>query len=545
MATVTGGSILIFLAATPWVYNEDLAWSVALTIGSLFALLGVLERPSVGRVAAAGTLILLANLTRLTTGWGCVLGALLVGAWFASGRGGADKKRWALPMFGGGIVALGVGCAINWVKFGTLLGLPMASQVWTHQNLHRRLMLAANGGRYYNISFLPTTLWAYFRPTGLRLQSFFPFVALPAAPLRPFDGAFFDVIARTPSFSATTPLLFLLGCWAVILVFRRRITTQLKWTRMLLLAAAVGPCISLVWGYIDPRYLADFLPFFVVGSIVALVDLWRRWGRRPPRVRRVGLAAVVVLGAFSVAANVGIAITPTAVWDPGQVQRFVSAQQAISDITGHTLTSDVVHGQTLPYWGPAGQLFVAGDCAGLYVSDGENYSIIPEQQKQHWTWVPVELGAGVVHTLDVTVHQPDQLVGQSIPLLSTGKATVVMQADGPRSFRFWLTDPLLSTTVKDPLTLGASKIRLVPNHTYAFSIVTDQERHIVEVFAGGGDSPIMEGTLASTGAVKVYAGPLSAVGKTSAISVVDRTGAAPAMPLCRSLLQESVAAHRS
>ena len=30
MATVMGGSVLIFLAATPFVYNEDFAWSVAL-----------------------------------------------------------------------------------------------------------------------------------------------------------------------------------------------------------------------------------------------------------------------------------------------------------------------------------------------------------------------------------------------------------------------------------------------------------------------------------------------------------------------------------
>ena len=64
VAVVGGGSVLIYLAASPFVYNEDFAWSVALTVASLFALLGVLERPSWRRVLAAGFLILLANLNR-------------------------------------------------------------------------------------------------------------------------------------------------------------------------------------------------------------------------------------------------------------------------------------------------------------------------------------------------------------------------------------------------------------------------------------------------------------------------------------------------
>lgn len=46
VASVMVGSVLVFLASDPWVFTEDLAWSVALTIGTMFALLGVLERPT-------------------------------------------------------------------------------------------------------------------------------------------------------------------------------------------------------------------------------------------------------------------------------------------------------------------------------------------------------------------------------------------------------------------------------------------------------------------------------------------------------------------
>ena len=49
VATILGGSVLVYLAASPWVYTEDIAWSVALTIGSLFALA---RRP---RVTLMGT----------------------------------------------------------------------------------------------------------------------------------------------------------------------------------------------------------------------------------------------------------------------------------------------------------------------------------------------------------------------------------------------------------------------------------------------------------------------------------------------------------
>ena len=58
LATVMCGSTLMFLAAYPAAYEEALAWGVAMTVGALFALLGVLERPSAGRVVGACTLTL-------------------------------------------------------------------------------------------------------------------------------------------------------------------------------------------------------------------------------------------------------------------------------------------------------------------------------------------------------------------------------------------------------------------------------------------------------------------------------------------------------
>ena len=83
VATIMGGSVIVYLAATPFVFNEDFAWSIPLTVGSLFALLGVMERPSAGRVWASGILIVLTNLDRTPAGYACVIGAGLVALWFA------------------------------------------------------------------------------------------------------------------------------------------------------------------------------------------------------------------------------------------------------------------------------------------------------------------------------------------------------------------------------------------------------------------------------------------------------------------------------
>ncbi|MGH9208579.1 MAG: hypothetical protein ACRD1G_18850, partial [Acidimicrobiales bacterium] len=191
-ATIMGGSVVLFLAATPFIYNEDFAWSVPLFIGTLFALLGVLERPSWGRVLASGVLVLATILNRTPAGFACVIGAGLVAAWFALGRGGASNRRWALPMAAAAIVPFAVGSAVTYAKFGIPIGLPMADQVWASVNAHRRYFLVANGGKAFSLHFLPSTLWAYLQPAGIHLSGLFPFIRTPTAPAAALDGAVLD-----------------------------------------------------------------------------------------------------------------------------------------------------------------------------------------------------------------------------------------------------------------------------------------------------------------------------------------------------------------
>src|SRR5450631_1388343 len=219
MATIMGGSAFMLLAATPYVFNEDLAWSVCVTVGSIFALLGLLERPSWGRIIASFVLVLSANLGRVTTGWACVIGAIMIAAWFGLGRGGQENRRWCIPALGVGLVPLLAGCAVNYAKFGVPFGVSNFDQVFTMVNAYRRRFLAANHNSEWGSVFIPTNLLAYLRPDGLRLTSVFPFITLPGVPPAALSGVLFDRRDRTASLPASMPLLFGLICWGLVTAF--------------------------------------------------------------------------------------------------------------------------------------------------------------------------------------------------------------------------------------------------------------------------------------------------------------------------------------
>jgi hypothetical protein len=432
LATIMSGSVLLYIAGMPWVYHEAFSWSVAMGIGALFALLGVLERPSARRVAATSALTAAALLSRSTIGWGCVIAVILAAIWFAFGRGGVENRRWWLPLLAAGLIPLAVGCAINWVKFGTPFGLPMAAQVWTKFDAHRREVLAANDGSVFSPSFLPSTTRAYLHPLGLRLTLVFPFITLPSAPAAEVGGATLDVTYRTASLPTSMPLLFLLGIWGVVTAFRRRTVGRARLTCIPLFAATVATAGVLVAGYIANRYLAEFLPLLVLAAAVGVVDLFRRAAQRSQRVRRGALAAVAALGVFGLLANLAVASTPTdaVAWGGERARGYVELQKSISDITGHPLDRRVVHGERLPAWAPADQLFVVRNCAGLYISAGEGRT----------PWVAVDLRETRLH---VTFHGTLSDAG-AVPLVTVDNdpsATVSVEGRASDSIRFRVDQP--------------------------------------------------------------------------------------------------------
>ena len=473
IAAITGGSVLVFLAANPWVYDEDFAWSVALTLGTVFALLGLMERPTWWRVTGSGLFILAASLNRLATGWACIIGALLVACWFALGRGGPERRRWAIPTLAVGLIPFFIASFVNWTKFGSPFALPLADQVWTQLNAHRRYFLASNGGKGFGSNFLPSTLVAYLQPGGVRFSSLFPFVTLPDSPARAVGNVVLDQTYPTGSIPATMPLLFLLSLWGLVTAFRPKPVGLLRLTRIGLITAAAATAGVLLWGYIADRYLADVMPFLILAGVIGFVDLWRRAASRSRNVRIGLLASVSLLVAFSVVANVGAALESMVEWTSGQATRFVEAQQALGPGS-----IPVDRGPSLPYWRPAGQLFDVNSCSGLYLSSGYDYASSPGQQLQHATWTPIEQARGINHTIEFTLHGTATDLTRPITLLTWDRTTVLLEPSGPRSLHIVVENP--GPAPSWPSAIGPP-FSVLPGRPNFLTIMTDPYMHSILV----------------------------------------------------------------
>ena len=85
---------------------------------------------------------------------------------------------------------------------------------------------------------------------------------------------------------------------------------------------------SLLWGYIAPRYLGDFVPFLALASAVAMADIWRRLeGRTGSSCGPVHSVVIGLVALFSIVANFGMAIVPNEEWSTTQTLNFVEAQK--------------------------------------------------------------------------------------------------------------------------------------------------------------------------------------------------------------------------
>lgn len=471
IATLMSGTVLLYLGSLPWVYHEAYAWSTAGAVGALFVLIGVLERPTLKGVVGTGALTAVSVLSRTTTGWGCVIAIALAAIWFSNGRGGNKNRRFAVPLFLAAAIPFAVGCAVTWVKFGSLFTYPLQNQVWTQVNAHRREVLNAHSGGLLTIDFLPTTMLAYLRPDGIRFNSIFPFVTLPATAPKGVAGAILDQTYRTASVPASMPLLFLLGVWGLVIAFRPGAVGLARLTRIPLIGAAASTGVVFLYGYIGERYLSDFVPIVALASVVGFVDVWRRLAARPRGARRAALAIVIVLGAFGILANLAIATTTERLASgTTEVRGYVRRQNGVSDMTGDPIGGYVARGSRLPHLAPADQLFVVGDCDAVYVSTANIWD----------PWVPVEFRP-VEATVTVNGSPP---AGEKLPVLTIGDdptlapaSSVAVEGASDGRFRFRVDVP--SVRQNDRWR------RVEPGRAYRLTVLPANRFHLFFVYLDG------------------------------------------------------------
>ncbi len=79
------------------------------------------------------------------------------------------------------------------------------------------------------------------------------------------------------------------------------------------------------------------------------------------------------------------------------------------------------------------QVFIAGDCAGLYISNGEDLSPDPTQVRKRGSWTPIERGRPYVTELDLTFSEAAKDLTEPVPLMSIGKDQLVARVAGVRA----------------------------------------------------------------------------------------------------------------
>ena len=478
LASVSAGSVVLFLASMPFVYHEAYSWAIATSLGAAYCILGFLERPTVARLVGASAWTLGAILCRTTAGWACAGALLLTAAWHVARRRGASF-RWVGGLVVAALAPLAVGIAFNWAKFRHPFMFPLEQQVWTSVNEQRRLALDANGGDLVSLRIFPSTAAAYFRPDGIRFTAVFPWITLPARPAAEYGGSFLDQSYRTGSVVAFMPLLLLLSLWGCVTAFRPR-AAGAALMRIPLLGMLAIPGAIMFYGYIAYRYTSELVPALVLAGGIGLVDVARRLEGRSTVLRRAAQVTVAVLATFGFVANLAVATATERLNNPGrELSRYVRIQEEISDRTPGRPFDDLVHAApTLPTDGPADRIQIVGDCEAVYIGTGEPL----------WPWMPLEvrelgwdldlsaLGPdGPAAPIDITLATPADYPGGGVALHVEGSTFRGTFDDGNR----------LGGRRPRPLpSSGVLRLRLVVDlhlMQYVLVDIDDPERGLVDI----------------------------------------------------------------
>jgi hypothetical protein len=534
IATLLGGSTLVYLCAQPWVFSEDKAWSIALAISCCFFLVGMIERATWGRVIGVAILVLAAELTRATTGLGLAAGAIGIGIILLLKRDLPASRAKAIAVITAGVFAALVAAFVTEIKFGIPFGLPFDKHVWTSVNAHRRAFLAAHGGQFGGPDFVPSTLLAYLQPFGIRINGTFPFFWLPGQPATRVGGVPFDWAYPTASIPSSMPLMTVLGATGIWAVIRGRTSAFNAGLRITLVALAV-PCVALFfWGYIATRYLADFTPLLFFASAIGLIKLLGRVDGAGVAVRRAAAGLMSMLALLSMAINVGLAMSPTEDWSATQASNFVETQRSLS-ITPLSQTVHVV--DRLPRYAPIGSLWATRECSGLYLSTGTDYSTVPGKALQHAGMQPVERSSSILHDIKLRFGSPLDELPKDTTLMRWGRTKLVLHIANAYGFYLVIENPD-RPDVAWPEPRGGWTLGL-PHRVYAMTVATDPNLHSISVFWKGTD-PSAEGLIMLD---RVLLGSGPAVVEESEpgapIRVIERPYAGSEMALCRSLVSAS------
>ena len=392
-ASVATGTVILTLLAVPWVYHEAHLWSAALFLTLLNQMLRFQDMDP-RRIWTIGIVLLAVVLNRPTTAYAGMLGVLMLLAVVTLRRTAPRTNVVRLGAWLGAAFVATV--AVNVAKFRRPFGIPMEAQVFSTVDANRAEMLRVNDGKYFQAEFIPSNVWAYFKPNGVDLSTTFPFVSPPQAVPHVFGDSFYDATYRTASVTATNPLLFLASLLGVFVLITKLRGPSLWHVSAPVTAGVLAAGGVAGWGYIATRYLTDFLPGMLLLSAIGLAWLVRdrdrdqteRLDATAATLRTAGAVAGVALVAWSIVANTAISVgyNFSAGDDAVGIERLLAAEDTVAAVIGSSPAERTARVETLRYdrddpVAPK-SLAVIGDCEALYYSNGEPVD----------TWLNVEYG---------------------------------------------------------------------------------------------------------------------------------------------------------
>ena len=390
------GSPALFMGSRAWVYHESALWGIAFAICAYDQIVAFVTSPSGRRLARAGAFGGASLLSRPPIGAGPIAAIALVLAAVVAVRLrprwqerlrplGADNvlaraDRWLAPLVSVFAIPVVVYVVINYAKFGTLLTVPYDQQVQNLFDPTRARTLAANYNSLFNPRAVPTQVFQYLRPDGVSFQSFFPWVVFPTSVPHVVGDVVFDKLDHTSSVTATMPAFLVLGVVGGVGVVRRPALAPL---RTAVIGAIVVLPVSLSVVYVTERYTGDLLPLLVLLVVpgfhlaygwLAASHAARGAARVWCRVAVVGLAILVLWGCFATFALALEYQRVLAPFVPDDSRRsYIQFQSDVAEWIG-TEPLPVGRGRELPRPAHPNQLFVVGDCAGLYTPDGRQWA---------------------------------------------------------------------------------------------------------------------------------------------------------------------------
>lgn len=450
----------LYLASRAWVYHEAEMWGFALALATFDQLVRFLLDGGWSRLAGAAAFAAAAMLSRASVGGGAVasLGVLAV-IGIATCRPAVERvqrtrlgPRWPSPrrwratrsvpvwaLVAAFLVPLGLYAAVNFAKFRTPFGLPMEKQRVSQFDAHRKEMLRRNDGHYFGTQFVPTAVLQYARPDALGVDRLFPFVAFPAKRAPVIGDVYFDLRERSSSLPDSAPLLTVLGIAGLVVIARRRqrrrgpplangsdadlaggagADLRVLWVPWL--GAVAGTAATVSIGYISNRYLIDLLPLVLIPAFAAVADA--RLDRRrawPPRRWRLLVGGAAVLAVAGVVVNLGLGLWYQRAYSQAlsdhQRAWLIDVQAHVDDALHGGATPNLRRGAKLPPSAADGDLYVIGDCAGTYWSDGDDWLAVERTAAAGYHRLDVRFGTDRrARTLVVFAGGSDRLIVEPV-----------------------------------------------------------------------------------------------------------------------------------